>query len=420
MVAILATDISFLVIHSPQYPEIGCFEVMNVQKEKNISTVLWSILGLAVVVMLISYPEQAFQSALEGLKVWWEIVLPALLPFFIIADVLMGLGVVSFLGTLLEPLMRPLFNVPGEGAFAFAMGLASGYPLGARISAELYRRGLCSRTETERLICFSNTADPIFMIGAVAVGMFGNASVGLALVFAHYISAITVGIFLSFIEKRPAKTRNRTRTSLIHKAWQKLLKARNDDGRPFGEILGDSVTSSVENMFKIGGFIIFFAVLIRLSEVIGLAGILEQGFELILKPLFGPGLGKALIGGSLEITIGCQKAAASTASLVGRLAVTSAVIAWSGLSVHGQVASMIQGTDLRLGTFFRARILHALLAFLLTPLCTKLFPFTIPVWISTKSTATGLALMTMFIIAALLISIAIDTWQKAKVTWLRW
>ena len=39
------------------------------------------------------------------------------------------MGVVHFLGVLLEPLMRPLFNVPGVGAFALSMGLAAGYPM---------------------------------------------------------------------------------------------------------------------------------------------------------------------------------------------------------------------------------------------------------------------------------------------------
>ena len=33
--------------------------------------------------------------------------------------------------------MRPIFNVPGEGAFALLMGIISGYPMGAKIIANL-------------------------------------------------------------------------------------------------------------------------------------------------------------------------------------------------------------------------------------------------------------------------------------------
>lgn len=46
----------------------------------------------AFTVAMVLYPEQAFRSSLSGLKVWWEIVFPALLPFFIAAELLMGLG----------------------------------------------------------------------------------------------------------------------------------------------------------------------------------------------------------------------------------------------------------------------------------------------------------------------------------------
>lgn len=371
------------------------------------STLLWSLLAVSIVLVLIKYPEQSFQAALEGLKVWWDIVLPALLPFFILADILMGLGVVSFLGTLLEPLMRPLFNVAGEGAFAFAMGLASGYPLGARISAELYRRGLCSRTETERLICFSNTADPIFMIGAVAVGMFANASVGLAIVASHYLSAIILGVMLSFLEKRPTQIRAKRPISVLKKAWQKMLAARKQDGRSFGDILGDSVSAAVDSLFKIGGFIIFFSVLIKLMELIGLAGLLAQAIDFILIPILKTSLSKPLIGGFLEITIGCQLAAASQANLVNKLAITGFIIAWSGLSVHGQVATMIQGTDLRMGLFLKSRIVHALLAFLLTPLFVKVFPLSLPVWSGSKTTAGSFAILAIVIVVSLLIAIVI-------------
>ena len=136
-----------------------------------------SAITLAVMLM----PEVSFAASLEGLRVWWEIVFPALLPFFILCDVLMGLGVVHYIGALLEPLMRPLFGVPGVGAFAFAMGLASGYPIGARITARLRREGMCSRVEAERLVSFTNTADPLFMVGAVAVGMFRMPSLGATL-----------------------------------------------------------------------------------------------------------------------------------------------------------------------------------------------------------------------------------------------
>ena len=61
--------------------------------------------------------------------------------------------------------MRPVFNVPGVGAFALSLGLASGYPMDAVITSKLKKNNLCSSIEAERLLAFSNTADPLFIFG---------------------------------------------------------------------------------------------------------------------------------------------------------------------------------------------------------------------------------------------------------------
>lgn len=39
----------------------------------------------------------------------------------------------------------------------------------------------------------ANTADPLFMAGAVAVGMFGNPALAGLLMAAHYLGAIVTG-----------------------------------------------------------------------------------------------------------------------------------------------------------------------------------------------------------------------------------
>src|SRR5690554_7023090 len=135
---------------------------------------------------LMVFPGEGLAAAKDGLKIFCEIVLPSLLPFFILTEILLGLGVVHFFGVILEPLMRPLFNVPGAGAFALSMGLAAGYPMDAVITGKFRRMGLCSRIEGERLLAFTNTADPLFMFGAVAVGMFGRPELGLIIALAHY------------------------------------------------------------------------------------------------------------------------------------------------------------------------------------------------------------------------------------------
>lgn len=324
--------------------------------------------AVALTISMVLYPEDAFSSALSGLKVWWEIVFPALLPFFIFSEILMGLGVVSAMGVMLEPFMRPLFNVPGVGSFVMAMGLASGYPIGAILTSKLRKQNACSQVEAERLISFCNTADPLFMFGAVAVGMFADARLGTAIAVAHYLSSLTVGFGMRFYGRGQTPSPDlRGKGNVIVRSVKELYRARQRDGRPIGQLLGDSVRNSVASLLSIGGFIILFSVIIRVATIIGVVSLLAKGVAGVLS-LFGiaSSLSLSVISGFFEITIGTQLCAQAQAPLLQKVAMAGAIIAWSGLSVHGQVASIVNDTDIRLGPYFLARVAHAALAFLYT------------------------------------------------------
>src|SRR5690606_21750186 len=46
----------------------------------HLKTILFGTVAAFLVLSLLLYPEQAFDSALKGLKIWWDVVFPALLP----------------------------------------------------------------------------------------------------------------------------------------------------------------------------------------------------------------------------------------------------------------------------------------------------------------------------------------------------
>jgi len=200
-----------------------------------------ALLAAALTLSLVFYPDASLDAARDGLDLFTTVVFPSLLPFFILSELLLGLGVVHFIGVLFEPLMRPVFNVPGEGAFALSMGLAAGYPMDAVITGRFRRMNLCNRVEGERLLAFTNTADPLFIFGAVAVGMFGLPALGAALALAHYLSALGVGLVFRFHDFRTEPTVSEDKASdghIISRAARALLRAREEDGRPLGRILG--------------------------------------------------------------------------------------------------------------------------------------------------------------------------------------
>ncbi|MDW7651050.1 MAG: sporulation integral membrane protein YlbJ [Bacillota bacterium] len=330
------------------------------------TTALLAGFAVFLTVSMVFFPEDAFSAAVKGLDVWWNIVFPALLPFFIGSELLMGLGVVHFMGVLLQPLMRPIFNVPGVGSFVMAMGLASGFPIGSILTTRMRKDELCSKVEGERLMSFTNTADPLFMFGAVAVGMFGYPQIGVTIAAAHYLSSVSTGILLRFYGRsQPNSAEKSSSGSILWRSFNAMFEARKKDGRPIGQLLGDAVRNSVNTLLLIGGFIILFAVIIRILTTVGIVGILSAGIIRILGPLgLDPALTPAIISGLFEVTLGSQLAgqAANTVPMMQKVMVTGFVIAWSGLSVHAQVASIISSTDMNVTPFIAARFVHGVLA----------------------------------------------------------
>ncbi|MDD4237700.1 MAG: sporulation integral membrane protein YlbJ [Desulfotomaculaceae bacterium] len=338
---------------------------------------VWTVCALVFVISMALYPRVVFDGAVLGLQTWWNIVFPALLPFFIASELLMNFGVVHFMGVLLEPVMRPLFNVPGAGSFVMMVGFFSGYPIGSMVTARLRSEGLCTSVEAERLMSFTNNSSPLFMLAAIAIGMFNNPRVGLLIAGAHYLSNLTLGLCLRFYGRDGRGHYSgppQRASSIVRQAFQKMFQVQREDNRPPGKVMGDAVRSAVTNLLNIGGFIILFAVIIRLLTTAGVIDALAGVLGMLLLPLgFEPGILPALGSGFFEMTIGSKLASEAAAPLIQRVTAVGMILAWSGLSVHAQVASMIADTDIRMKPFIMTRLAHTALAGLYTYLACSWF-----------------------------------------------
>lgn len=317
--------------------------------------------------LLIQYPDQALSASIRGLDMWWEIVFPSLLPFFIISELMIGFGVVTFIGVLFEPIMRPLFNVPGAGSFVWAMGMASGYPSGAKITARLRQEKQLSRTEAERLVSFTNASNPLFIFGAVAVGFFNDPALGILLASSHYIGNTLVGLSMRFYKKKDKNMRRKEKTSFsLKRAFHELHLTRIQQERPFGKLFGDAVLSSIQTLLMIGGFIIIFSVMNKLMFVTGITAVAATGFEYVLHIFHLPAsLSIPIFSGLMEITMGSQMLSQSGADMLYAAIGVSFILGFNGLSVQAQVASILAETDVSFVPYFIGRLMHGLFASIL-------------------------------------------------------
>ncbi|MDR1532388.1 MAG: sporulation integral membrane protein YlbJ [Clostridiales bacterium] len=320
-------------------------------------------------ILLILFPAEMIDAAREGTALWFSNVLPSLLPFVAGINILSGLGFVSFIGTLLTPVMYPLFGVPGCGGFALITGMTSGYPMGAKTTAALRAKGELTTTEAQRLAGFVNNSGPLFILGAVGVGMFGDARAGYLIMAAHYISAVATGLVMKFygrgsnkealVFKGDFRNFRRSSGSLLSAAFRSMRAARNKDGRGFGEILGDSVKNAMETLVTVGGFIILFCVLVRafeLTEVSRAAGALFENFTGQDKRIFD-----GFFYGLIEMTNGTRILAEEPFSKPRFLA-AAAVISFGGFSIHCQSINFLSKTDIKISIYLLSKAIHAALA----------------------------------------------------------
>lgn len=306
---------------------------------------------------------------------WWEVVFPSLLPFFIAAELLIAFGVVRFLGVLFEPVMRPLFNIPGVGSFGYIMGMASGYPTGAKITARLREENQLTRVEAERLVSFTNNSSPLFIFGAISVGFFHDPKLGVLLAVCHYLGNTIVGILMRFYRKNEEVSvyeKKDTGFLLLH-AFQEMHTFRIRNRKPLGEILGDSVINSIKTLVKVGGFIVLFSVVNKILFIVGFSSVLAHIAEHLLALFTLPEeLALPFISGLFEITIGANLISQVTLNTVLQQAIViSFILGFNGFSIQAQVASIISKTDIRFYPYFFCRLLHGTIAAILTVILYK-------------------------------------------------
>lgn len=342
-------------------------------KKKVIFNILLIIIVLWVVSVIIIFPQNAVSSALNGLNTWFNIVFPSLLPFFIMSELLIGLGIVDFISVLLEPITTFLFKVPGEGSFVFAMSVTSGYPMGAKLVSELRLKNKISRIEGQRLVSLCSTSGPLFMIGAVSIGMFKNPSIGPLIALSHYLGALSVGLIFRFYGMKENK-KYITKPNNIKYAFSKLINSRKSDSRRFILILRDSVKDSINNLLMIGGFIILYSVVIEVLSISNIFDYLTNIFIKVFPSINDTNLIKGLLSGLVEITIGISKISLiESSNYIIKIAIVSLLIGWSGISIHSQSLSFLSDTDIKGTLYIISKGIHGFLSSIYTILLFNFF-----------------------------------------------
>ena len=321
---------------------------------------------------LLIFSKSNLPAIKSGLSLWANSVVPSLFPFFVATELLQHTNLIDYLGVFLNNCMKPLFNVRGEGSFAFIMGIISGYPIGAKIASSFRRNNICSKEECERLLSFTNNSGPLFIIGTVGILMFKNTTIGVLLFITHILACISVGIIFRFWK------RNGNSKPYVDTKNYTVSNSKEDvNFSNLGEVLANSITSSISTIFLIGGFVVIFSSVISILNASGIVEIIKQVFTPLADHFnIDPNFISSLFTGFLEITNGISSISNIACKKISiNIILTAFLLGFGGISVLLQVLSITSKTDLSIKPYIFGKLLHGFLAAFYTYCFINIFPF---------------------------------------------
>lgn len=314
---------------------------------------LYMALGIWLTVLLLRFPALSLQYASTGLRLWFQKMIPTLLPFMILSGILIRMNLTEGVVRFAHPLLRFLFRTSPNGSYTLIMGFLCGFPMGARIVGELYGSGKLSRWEAERLLAFCNNIGPIYFL-SYAMPMLGIQKVSGPFLLMYGIPLlygfVLMRVLPHFRWKRQRKMTNMVNLSQAAITPQVLSRYAKPAQPSLLAAADEAILSGLLGIAKLGGYMVFF----------NLLNILFVPFSRLSPMVLG------LYNSILEITSGIDRC--------GQLFPYTVLVLlpFGGFSCIGQTYSMISHTDLSI----RPYLIHKLVQTALTAFCYVLWrPF---------------------------------------------
>lgn len=304
--------------------------------------ILYPIIIIFGIFFLIIYPSLAIDAFFQGLRIWATKLLPALLPFFILTKLLAYTPIISKFGQALSPVTSRLYGVGGISGYIYIMSIISGYPVGAKLTSDMYSSNIISKNQAHTISAFTSTSGPLFIIGTVAIGLFENAKLGFVIILAHFLGALINGLL--YKNKKTTKT----------------LEFNNIQNQ---NPLQESMTSSITSILVVGGFVALFYMFLQLfinlnlfSPIIWLGNLFHIPENITL----------GIICGLIEVTSGCIYLSYSNVNSLLLCALSTFIISFGGLSIHAQAFCYLKNFEMPYSKFFLQKLTHGIISTLLS------------------------------------------------------
>lgn len=309
-------------------------------------------LFLGLMLCMLTHSELAVSYASAGLLVWFNRMVPTLLPFMILSGVLIRMRLAGSFASLFSPVLAPVFRVSGNCLYVMLMGFVCGFPMGAKCTADMLEQGQISRREARFLLAFCNNIGPVYFCGYV-VPLLGIRRLGLCL-FGMYGLPLLYGLVLRYTVYRVTEPVN---GADIRTASASPISGDSVPGQspplPLLAALDASVASALQSMTMLGGYMVLFNLLNLVPALLAEIAVDLFSQSIVSAAFCGlqPDEITALLSPLLEISGGLQTLGASH-PLYSLIALT-----FGGLSCLAQTYACIRDTGLSLSEYALHRVL---------------------------------------------------------------
>lgn len=289
---------------------------------------------------MLSFPQTVFTGASYGLVLWFRHVLPTLLPYMILINVLICTPALHWICRITSTFLCPLLGTSYYGTFAVLTGFLCGYPMGAKTTSDLLNVNKISRSEASYLLSFCNNTSPAFILSYVVAQNMKERN----LCIPFFLILTFTPLMLSFIFRLFYR--------LPESSWSFPQVTPGSFSNP-SESISDSfldrcILNAFESVTKVGGYMMMFSVLIQL-----LASVLPNTiFSLLLYS-------------SLEISTGIRLLFSSALYTTEKIILCAFLTSFGGWCCIAQTYSMISSSQLPILPYITAKLVTALVTSLL-------------------------------------------------------
>lgn len=305
---------------------------------------LYTLCFLILFILILTHAQEAAAYAADGFLLWYSKMIPSLLPFMILSGLMIRMGLSRRLGKWFQPVLKPMLRCSPEVNYGVLMGFLCGFPMGARVAAQLYQENRISRNEARFLLAFCNNIGPVYFCSFVLPLL--KRQLLLPYLLGMYGMPLLYGIILRrtlFKKLLGSSTQPLHYDAALQAASLRRFTLPEDDAKvTFSSLLrhlDDAVQAGLKSILSLCGYMILFNLLNLVPHL------LLPRISIWLSPL-------------LEITGGLNQLGQSAPLY------TLLILPFGGLSCIAQTYGMIHETDLPLGEY----VIHKLALTALTGL----------------------------------------------------